>query len=84
MVERKTGPEGACTRDHLRQAGFTDAQITAHYDGARSVIEGEPLPYSWKPPGRLRGMLMARDAQKIRERMGRRPWAAPVVGGEHV
>lgn len=82
MVERKAGPEGACTHENLRQAGFTDAQIRALYDDARSVIANEPLPCDWKPPGRLRGMLMARDAQKIRDRMGRRPWAAPIVGAE--
>lgn len=83
MVERRSGPEEACTREHLRQEGFTDAQITALYDTARAEIAGEPSPIRWKPPGRLRGMLLVRDAQKIRERVGRKPWAAPVVGGEH-
>lgn len=83
MAERRNGPEGACTIVHLYQEGFTEAQVVAYRDPARSVLQG--LPLTGDPPGRreaeaalevIRERRFARAAERY---LARRVWARPVI-----
>jgi hypothetical protein len=83
MVERKNGPEGACTFVHMLQDGYTEAEVHAYRDPARALIRG--LPLTGDPPGRREAEAAVEMIREIRfmraaERyLARRTWAAPIV-----
>ncbi|MGU3668612.1 hypothetical protein ACLBX9_30895 [Methylobacterium sp. A49B] len=83
MVERKNGPEGACTVAHLFQQGFTEAEVHAYRDPARALIRG--LPLKGDPPGRREAEAAVEAVREIRfarvadRYLARRAWAPPVV-----
>lgn len=83
MVERRNGPEGACTVVHLFQQGFTEAEVHAYRDPARALIRG--LPLTGDPPGRREAEAAVEAAREIRfaraaaRFLAQRAWAPPVV-----
>lgn len=83
MVERKNGPEGACTILHMFQDGYTEAEVYAYRDPARALIRG--LPLTGDPPGRREAEAAVEAVREIRfarvaERyLAGRTWAKPVV-----
>jgi hypothetical protein len=61
---------GACQIQHLRAAGFTEAEIYAYADDARAVLSGRPN--AARPvlsQGRKDGLALVREAKRIRRRV---------------
>lgn len=58
---------GACERQHLRAAGFTEAEITAYADDARAILSGRPhAGRAVVPAGRREGLALVKLARHIR------------------
>jgi hypothetical protein len=61
---------GACETQHLRAAGFTQAEIYAYADDARAILSGRPKAACFViSPARKEGLALVREAQRIRRRV---------------
>lgn len=61
---------GACETQHLRAAGFTQAEIYAYADDAREILSGRPRAACVAvSPARKEGIALVREAQRIRRRL---------------
>lgn len=58
--------DGACKTEHLRAAGFTEAEIRAYSDDARAILSGR-AGQNAPPAGRVEGKALVRAARRIRK-----------------
>jgi hypothetical protein len=61
--------DGACQSNHLRAAGFTDAEIWAYADDARAILSGRKPARSAVTSARKQAKALVEAARVIRARI---------------
>ncbi|WP_404291492.1 hypothetical protein ACD578_05255 [Microvirga sp. RSM25] len=70
VMREREAADGACQSNHLRAAGFTEAEIWAYADDARALLSGRKLPARIPPSAaRRESTILIAQARKIRGRI---------------
>jgi len=69
VMREREAADGACQSNHLRAAGFTEAEIWAYADDARALLSGRKPLRRAVPPAQSVGNALVAQARKIRARI---------------
>jgi len=69
IMREREASDGACQSNHLRAAGFTDAEIWVYADDARAILSGRKPAIKLLSSARRQGKTLVAQARKIRTRI---------------